>query len=122
MKTWEPMAAGVLELVAGALQLVTAGVVMLLAGGVAAGSLLSHPSCPVAGSFLALIALMGVPLLILGGMSVLGGICALQRRRWGLALAGGICALLPALLMGIVAIVFLVVSRDEFSQARSSRR
>jgi hypothetical protein len=52
----------------------------------------------------------------MGVVSILGGISALQRRRWGLALAGGICALVPMqTLLGVLAIVFLAISKEEFN-------
>ena len=35
------------------------------------------------------------PSLVLGIIAILGGIYALRRRIWGLALAGSICALSP---------------------------
>ncbi len=64
---------------------------------------------------LPLIAGIGLPFLVLGIVSILGGISALQRKRWGLALAGAICAVLPTqTLLGILAIVLVSISRDEF--------
>ena len=67
---------------------------------------------------LPLIAGIGLPLIVLGVVALLGGISALQRKRWGLALAGGICVLLPMqTLLGILAIVFVALSRDEFNRA-----
>lgn len=115
MKTWKPTAAGVLEIVAGALHLVAGAATIMVAGGIAGGLELAElPGLSLAIP-LPLIAGVGVPLLLLGAVSILGGVCALQRRNWALALAGGICALLPLqTLMGILAIVFVAVSRDEF--------
>jgi len=43
-----------------------------------------------------------------------GGVFALRRRFWGLALAGSICALSGATVLGILAIVFVVMGRSEF--------
>lgn len=116
MQTWKPTTAGVLEIVAGALHLSSGVAVVLIAGGVAGGLHIAElPRL----SFmvpLPLIGGIGVPLLILGTVSIVGGICALQRRRWGLALAGGICAVLPLqTLLGILAVVFVAISRDEFN-------
>jgi hypothetical protein len=94
---------------------VTGLVTILVAGGVAGGlHIIEAPRL----SFmvpLPLIGGVGLPLLVLGTVALVGGICALQRRRWALALAGGICALVPlATLLGILAIVFVAMSRDEF--------
>lgn len=115
MQTWKPTTAGVLEVIAGVLQLVTGMATILVAGGVAGGMRLAE--LPRLSMMLPvpLIAGIGLPLLVLGTVSILGGISALQRRRWGLALAGGICALLPLqTLLGILAIIFVSLSHDEF--------
>ena len=50
-------------------------------------------------------------------VALIGGIYALRRRRWRLALAGAICAALPGMqlgLPGIVAIVFISLTKQEF--------
>ncbi|MBN1855570.1 MAG: hypothetical protein JW846_01295 [Dehalococcoidia bacterium] len=57
----------------------------------------------------------------LGLVAILGGVYALRRRRWGLALAGAICAAMipPPLFVGVLAIVFISVGRDEFIEDES---
>jgi len=116
MKTWKPTTAGVLEIVAGAFQLVAGAATILVAGGVAGGMRLAELPRFSLLIPLPVIAGIGLPLLVLGTIALLGGISALQRRRWGLALAGGICTLLPMqTLLGILAIVFVAMSRDEFN-------
>jgi hypothetical protein len=57
---------------------------------------------------------MAVPLAILGVLAIVGGIYALRRRNWGMALAGAIAASLPFSLMGIAALVLTALSREEF--------
>jgi len=61
--------------------------------------------------------LLGWPALALGVVAIVGGVMALQRTRWSLALVGAICALLipPPFILGILAIVFIALSREEFS-------
>lgn len=118
MRSWKPTTAGILEIIAGALQLAIGAVTILVAGGVAGGMHIANMPRMSWLVPLPLIAGIGLPLLVLGVVSLLGGISALQRKRWGLALAGGICALLPMqTLLGILAIVFVAISRDEFSRA-----
>jgi hypothetical protein len=46
---------------------------------------------------------------------IIGGIFALQRRRWGWALAGSIVAILGTLPLGVASTIFVAMSRDEFS-------
>jgi hypothetical protein len=116
MKTWKSTTAGVLEIVAGSLQ-IGAAAIIALAMGLGAGAVRIAQS-PAYEFLLALPLVLGIAavLLVLGIIAVVGGVNALQRKRWGLALAGGICALLPLqTLLGILAIVFVAISRDEFN-------
>lgn len=71
--------------------------------------------------FLRVAGLGAIICFLLGMLSVIGGICALRRKRWGLALAAAICITIVLLsssillsLVGIVIIVFVVQSKDEF--------
>ena len=63
---------------------------------------------------------MAIPLAILSILSLVGGIYAVQRRKWGLALAGSISAifasipLLGGLPVGITATVLTALSKSEF--------
>lgn len=116
MKTWKPTTAGVLEIVGGAFQLVAGAAVILVAGGIAGGMRLAELPRLAFAVPLPLIGGVGLPFIVLGTVALAGGISALQRKRWGLALAGGICTLLPMqTLLGVLAIVFVAMSRDEFS-------
>ena len=47
-------------------------------------------------------------------LEFIGGICALARKRWGLALASSIVAILFLWPLGIPAIVLTVLSKNEF--------
>ena len=47
---------------------------------------------------------------------IVGGVFALQRKKWGLALAGGIVAIIGSTVFGIVSTIFLALSRDEFEK------
>ena len=61
------------------------------------------------------IVLFGIlPAVVLTAVAVAGGIFALRRKRWGLALAGAIIATLPFSVFGLAAIILLILSRDEF--------
>ena len=54
---------------------------------------------------------------VLGIVAVVGGISAIRRKRFGLSLAGAICAL-PSFILGIMAIIFVSVSKIEFGVER----
>ena len=51
--------------------------------------------------------------LVLGIVAIAGGVTALRRRSFGLSLAGAICSL-PSAILGILAIIFVAVSKEEF--------
>ena len=57
-------------------------------------------------------------ILIGGGIvsivTIAGAVCAFERRIWGLALAGSICALVGFGILGILAIIFISLSKSEF--------
>ncbi|HJX35958.1 MAG TPA: hypothetical protein VJ280_03270, partial [Dehalococcoidales bacterium] len=55
-----------------------------------------------------------VPMFICGVTAIIGGVCAVQRKHYGIALAGAITALFPGWIFGIGAIVFTAIGRGEF--------
>jgi hypothetical protein len=58
---------------------------------------------------------MGVIGLLLGALAVVGGIYALRRKRWGLALAGSIASCFTFFPCGVPAIIFVAIGKPEFS-------
>ena len=101
MKTWKPTAAGILSIISG-----TFIVWYRLSELIRIGS-----------------SLVGI---MLGLIAIVGGIFAIRRRVWGLALAGAICSIVPphpwgfliwTPVLGILAVVFVVSSKSEFSRA-----
>ena len=62
-------------------------------------------------------AIIGGCLGVLGIVAVVGGISAIRRKRFGLSLAGAICC--PSVrLLGVVAVVFVSLSKREFGAER----
>jgi uncharacterized protein (DUF697 family) len=58
---------------------------------------------------------LAVILLVLGFIAIAGGIFAIVRKAWGFALTGAICAIFsPGLVLGILATVFVSISKNEF--------
>ena len=100
-KTWKPTTAGILSIIAGAIQVIT-GIVIAAFGGI--------------GWFFGIgwLSAIGAPLIILGIIAIIGGVYALKRRVWGLALAGAICALVGPPILGILAIIFVSLGKGEF--------
>jgi len=58
----------------------------------------------------------GVAQIIFGIIAIIGGNHARNRRSWGRALAGGILAIPIAPPLGILAVIFLAMGKNEFSQ------
>ncbi len=52
-------------------------------------------------------------ILVLGIIAIAGGVSAIRRKSFGLALAGAICAL-PSVVFGILALIFISLGREEF--------
>ena len=103
-KTWMPTTAGILSIVAGAFNLIAGIVVASLSEWI--GTLAGFWG----------FGAIGAPLIVIGIVAIVGGIFALRRNIWGLALAGAICALFPppVIVLGILAIIFLALSKREF--------
>jgi len=114
-------AGGVLSIIGGLLELIGGGVVM----GIGIQNIIGGPfwfitDIPwfpgkeiVAGVIPAIIIIVGVVILALGAIGVAGGISALNRKSFGLSVAGAIC-ILPTAILGILAIIFISVSKKEF--------
>jgi len=101
MKTWKPIAAGILSIISGTFMV-----------WYRSSELISIGSSPVG--------------IVLGLIAISGGIFAIKRKVWVLALAGAICAIVPphpwgfliwTPVLGILAVAFVVSSKNEFSRA-----
>ncbi len=102
-RTWKPTTAGILCIIAGVIGLLS-GMTISIIGSIAG----IHIAVPWIGA-------IGIPFIVLGILSLVGGIYALKRRVWGLALTGSICALVSGyLVLGILAIIFVSMGKDEF--------
>jgi len=122
-KTWKTKAAGILAIVAGALAVVesvfVAALVIRVLGWLEVLSALNE-----SGIVAAAVAVVIISAIV----AIVGGIFALKRRIWGLAIAGSICAIfsfiaIPFLLnlpLAIAAIVLVVLGRAEFEQGPRS--
>jgi len=105
-KTWMSLTAGILEILRGAY--------LLLAVFVLFGFALAAPSAGW-GQSTGLAFMLTVPIVaILAALCIVGGIYALKRKKWGLALAGSIAAILPLSILGIASLVLVIISRKEF--------
>jgi len=107
MRTWRPTAAGVLSIITGVF------ICQFQLGKAMRAESLTWPAA------------IGTVLTVgLGLVAVFGGVSAVKRTAWRLALAGAICALFPAHAYGyliwtpllwVLATAFVVTSRNEFA-------
>jgi len=122
-RTWKPTTAGILNIISGA---------FFLIGGITILSLLGQPTMatpwasyamysmelsgtPSASFVTTFIVMLAAVLVIPGVVSLLGGVYALKRSLWGLALAFTIFTLFYLPPLGIPAIVFTAISKKEFT-------
>ena len=108
-KTWKPTTAGILSIIAGVIAIIVGIVVVTL--GTVAGGLLGLIGLPGLSGIVA--ALVAIPI-VLGIVAIIGGIYALRRRIWWLALVGSICSLICVWFLGIPAIIFVAMGKGEF--------
>jgi hypothetical protein len=112
-KPWMPRVAGILDITAGALSLfaimAAASFIVAVTVWQWASPLKSVPD------FMTYVAIAS-PFLCLSVLAIVGGIYALRRKKWGLALAGSIAALVTPWFwfLGIAAIIFTTLSKDDF--------
>jgi hypothetical protein len=115
-------AGGVLSIIAGAIEVLTAmaAIAGILVGGLVWDRLHLFGPMPFGPEHLTEILPIGLGVLAaialaLGIVAIVGGAYALRRRSFGMSLAGAICAL-PTVILGILAIIFVAVSRKEFEE------
>jgi hypothetical protein len=114
-------AGGVLSIIGGVLEAIAGGVVVgIVIHYLIRGPLWPLPHIPrvpwgeIVVDFLpAVVIIVGILILVLGAIGIAGGISALNRKRFGLSLAGAIC-ILPTVILGILAVIFVSVSKREF--------
>ncbi|MFC2050175.1 hypothetical protein ACFLTN_03240 [Chloroflexota bacterium] len=115
-KTWMPTVAGILDIVAGSLGLILGLLVVL---GFAMFAIVSSNDTTCMQQFpmvlpAVVLITMAILALIVSTLAIVGGIYALRRKIWGLALAGSIAAFFGSWPLGIAAIVFTALSKNEF--------
>jgi len=102
-KVWKSVAGGVLSIIAGIIGIGGGAIVSLMGEFVSdSGGLLGFEP-------------FGVPTIILGIVAFVGGIFALRRRVWWLALIGAIFAIPCMPVLGGLAIFFIALADGEFT-------
>ena len=119
-KTWKPTTAGIVTIISGCYGIGMG--VAAVQGAFFLNQLLGDiwiGGMPLdMGSIASVITSFGIIFMALGVIALIGGIFALRRKVWGLALTGAILSipLFPVgTILGILSIVFLSKSKNEFS-------
>jgi len=60
---------------------------------------------------------IGLILALIGVLAIVGGVYAIKRKHWGLALAGAIASNIVFYPCGIPAIIFICLGKEEFTAA-----
>lgn len=103
-RTWKGTTAGILTIIGGIAGIAVGGVFATVGTAFLAG---------IPG--LELMAGIGAGIVGIGVAALIAGIFTLRRKSWGFALAGGILALFPIIPLGILAIIFVALGKNEFS-------
>jgi hypothetical protein len=115
-KTWKPQVAGVLSIVSGVVGLI--GCLGILIAIASFGSIEHFTGewytywQPI--NVVSILWTIEIPVLICSTLALIGGIFAVQRKFWGMALAGSIAAFLPLWPVGLASVILTSLSRDEF--------
>lgn len=122
MESNKATVAGILDITAGIFGFVGAVPLLVLAfGGAAVLGMVPEPEA----NRLAILPLvLFLPLALVGFLAglvaIIGGMAALNRRRWGLSVAGAIAAVFGFFPVGIAAVVFTILAEPEFRLAREA--
>ena len=111
---WMPTTGGILSIIVGVMDLIGCLVMGLIT---CAGSMFTNDFyMPNDVGFFtsAFFGFLAFYLLVIGLLSMTGGIFAVRRRKWGLALAGAIAACFGGSILGILAVVFIAIGKKEF--------
>jgi len=113
-QTGKPIAGGVLLLIAGILGLLNIVITFAIAGSMLAFMAVIPGAAAIIAVCLGIIALFSI-------FALVGGIVALRRRMWGLALVGGILGLFSigplfiSSILSLVGLILIAISKEEFA-------
>jgi hypothetical protein len=118
-KTWMPTTAGILNIITGvlnALALIFLVIAIISFYSLNIRQFLPPGFVPPPG-FHPIMIIFLLYAIISAALPIIGGVFALQRRKWGWALGGSIVAIIAILgtfPLGIASTIFVAIARDEF--------
>jgi len=122
MESNKATVAGILDITAGIMGFLGGIPLLVLALGGAAllGTIPEPEANRVAFLPLALFLPLSIFCFVAGLVAILGGMAALNKRRWGLSVAAAIASIFCFFPLGIAAVIFTVLAEPEFRGARSA--
>jgi hypothetical protein len=120
-RPWKAVASGVLSIIAGSLHLSGWLAVRAILNKLIATGYFGNDKPFISATNVSKFVL---PLLVMAVIAIIGGIFALNKKFWGIALAGAICAIFsPATwILGVAATVLISISKHEFHPVLKSSR
>ena len=118
--TWKPVVAGILNIITGIINLfgmfVVIGLLTAFGGGILSIIRIAD-MMPIwlSGMVHGVLIIMAILLAVLSSLPLIGGIYAIQRKAWSLALTGSVVAILSIPPLGIVSTVLVSLSKNEFT-------
>ena len=118
--TWKPIVAGILNIITGIINLfgmfVVIGLLTAFGGGILSIIRIAD-MMPIwlSGMVHGVLIITAILLAVLSSLPLIGGVYAIQRKAWSLALTGSVVAILSIPPLGIVATVLVSLSKNEFT-------
>jgi len=117
--TWKPIVAGILNIIVGIFNLLGMFVIVLVLVGIGSGILALSTVTNLmplwlSGIIQSLLIIIAILLAVFSALPLIGGIYAVQRKNWGLALAGSIVAILSSTPLGIASTILVALAKNEF--------
>ena len=118
-KTWKPVTAGILNIISGAISALCAIFFIIAIAFIDTWwflvDMVPPEDLPFIAPFVSAVLIILLVLSIIHAVfPIVGGVFALQRRRWGWALGGSIIAIVGVFPLGVLSTIFVAMARDEF--------
>ena len=117
--TWKPVVAGILNIIVGVFNLIGMFLIIIVLVAIGSGILALSTVINVmpmwlSGILQGVLIISAILLAVFSALPLIGGIYAVQRKNWGLALAGSIVAILSSTPLGIASTVLVALAKNEF--------
>ena len=118
-KTWKPTTAGIFNIISGAINVFSVIGLIIVITAIDTWTFLLEiipaEDLPLVASLINTILIACLALSIIHVVfPIVGGVFAIQRRKWVWALTGSIIAILAVFPLGVASTVFVAMAKDEF--------